>query len=175
MPKRPVAAPVVEAEENEEVEIIAESKVKFTEEELKNIDTKVLQTVAEQLFDDLGEGKNTNSKMRKLILKYQEDHGDLPIEAGQMLLGAESPQKQSPSATLEALAPAGSVRYDLGFTKNLGNYQSLKINVGITLPLEPTDDDIAKAHKAIAISKQIVEKELLDELAEVNAKFGGQA
>lgn len=43
------------------------------------------------------------------------------------------------------------VHIDFGMTKNLGNYESLKFNVGITIPCEPTAEDIdATYHEARA-------------------------
>ena len=62
-----------------------------------------------------------------------------------------------------------NVYYEKSVTKNLGNYESAKVTVGVTLPICPTKDEIALIRKTLEIGDEIVTKELeiqLEELTE---------
>lgn len=72
-------------------------------------------------------------------------------------------RKTIPS-TEEESKPIGSVYVERGFTKNMGDFNSAKMSVGITLPLNPTKEDIASAVKTIKIAEDIIEAELDAEL-----------
>lgn len=51
------------------------------------------------------------------------------------------------------------VFFSMGLTINLGNYESLKIDSGVTLPVEPDDDITETADKAYKfVRKEIKEK-----------------
>lgn len=64
----------------------------------------------------------------------------------------------------------GSVYYEKSLTKNLGNYESAKITVGVTLPFSPSKEDIANAEKTIQIADDIVTAELELQLKELEVK-----
>jgi len=60
----------------------------------------------------------------------------------------------------------GEVRYSQGVTLNLGNFESQRIDVGITLPiLDDTDPE-----DALAACVHFVEKELSKQLAEAKGE-----
>lgn len=61
----------------------------------------------------------------------------------------------------------GSVTYGLKEVKNLGNYESLHITVQVTLPLEPTADDLKNAQATMLVAKEMCLQQLnadMDEL-----------
>ena len=53
-----------------------------------------------------------------------------------------------------------SVYYEKSLTKNLGDYNSAKITVGITLPINPTEEVLASVKSTIEIADNIVTEEL---------------
>ena len=57
--------------------------------------------------------------------------------------------------------------YDKSVTKNLGNYESAKVTVGVTLPIQPTDEEVALIRKTLEIGDEIVTKELEIQLKEL--------
>ena len=57
-----------------------------------------------------------------------------------------------------------SIYYEKSFTKNLGNYESAKVVVGVTLPLEPTKRELELVSETITIADEIVTKELATQI-----------
>jgi len=53
-----------------------------------------------------------------------------------------------------------NVTYEKSLTKNLGNYESAKITVAVTLPIDPTPDEIAVIKKTLEVADGIVTDEL---------------
>ena len=53
-----------------------------------------------------------------------------------------------------------NVYYEKSVTKNLGNYESAKVTVGVTLPIEPTSEEVALVKKTLEIGDEIVTQEL---------------
>ena len=53
-----------------------------------------------------------------------------------------------------------SVYYEKSITKNLGNYESAKITVGVTLPLEPTAEELKAVSRTFIQADEVVTKEL---------------
>lgn len=60
-----------------------------------------------------------------------------------------------------------NVYYEKSVTKNLGNYESAKVTVGVTLPISPTEDEIALIKETLEIGDEIVTKELEIQLKEL--------
>ena len=60
-----------------------------------------------------------------------------------------------------------NVYYEKSLTKNLGNYESAKITVGVTLPISPTDDEVALIKKTLEVGDEIVTEELEVQLKEL--------
>ena len=60
-----------------------------------------------------------------------------------------------------------NIYYEKSVTKNLGNYESAKVTVGVTLPIQPTDEEIALIRKTLEIGDEIVTKELEIQLKEL--------
>lgn len=60
-----------------------------------------------------------------------------------------------------------NVYYEKSVTKNLGNYESAKVTVGVTLPIQPTSDEIAAVKTTIEQADDIVTKELIVQLKEL--------
>lgn len=48
--------------------------------------------------------------------------------------------------SVKSSAPMASVHISMGVTRNLGNYESVKVSVGVTLPCLPTAEDIDETY-----------------------------
>ena len=60
-----------------------------------------------------------------------------------------------------------TIYYEKSVTKNLGNYESAKVTVGVTLPICPTKEEIAEIQETIEVGDEIVTKELEVQLKEL--------
>lgn len=60
-----------------------------------------------------------------------------------------------------------NIYYEKSVTKNLGNYESAKVTVGVTLPIQPTDEEVALIRKTLEVGDEIVTKELEIQLKEL--------
>lgn len=61
----------------------------------------------------------------------------------------------------------GNVYYEKSVTKNLGNYESAKVTVGVTLPLDPKEDTIASIKRTLEIADQVITEELEIQIKEL--------
>ncbi len=60
-----------------------------------------------------------------------------------------------------------NVYYEKSVTKNLGNYESAKVTVGVTLPVNPTEGEIAVIKETLETADNIVTRELEIQLEEL--------
>ena len=60
-----------------------------------------------------------------------------------------------------------NVYYEKSVTKNLGNYESAKVTVGVTLPIEPTEEEVVVIKKTLEKGDEIVTTELEVQLKEL--------
>ena len=60
-----------------------------------------------------------------------------------------------------------NIYYEKSVTKNLGNYDSAKVTVGVTLPINPSDEEMTEIKKTIEIGDNIVTDELEIQLKEL--------
>lgn len=63
-----------------------------------------------------------------------------------------------------------TVYYEKSVTKNLGNYESAKVTVGVTLPIDPTSVEVEEIKKTIEVADGIVTDELEVQLKEIVSK-----
>lgn len=77
--------------------------------------------------------------------------------------------KTSPTAD-EHFKSDTSVYYEKSLTKNLGNYESARVTVGVTLPINPTGSDVAAVKATIEVADDIVTDELEVQLKELLGK-----
>lgn len=61
----------------------------------------------------------------------------------------------------------GSVTYSIREVKNLGNYETLQLNVSVTLPFNPTDDEIKAAKSTLAKAKELCVEQLENDMKEL--------
>lgn len=78
-------------------------------------------------------------------------------------------EQQTPLGTLVSDKPMATVFVSLGMTKNLGNYESLKMTVGVTLPSEPNDQALEATY---GVAKAWCDEHLNQIVAEVNSELG---
>ena len=60
-----------------------------------------------------------------------------------------------------------NIYYEKSVTKNLGNYESAKVTVGVTLPISPSREEVALVKKTIEVADEIVTEELEVQLKEL--------
>ena len=72
--------------------------------------------------------------------------------------GSTTPKK-STEATLEAVTNS-SINYEKKVTVNLGDYNSVSIKVGVTLPLNPTKEMLENVDETIEVAIELVENKV---------------
>lgn len=75
--------------------------------------------------------------------------------------------EKSVSTVTELREGRNNVYYEKSITKNLGNYESAKVTVGVTLPIKPTAEEISLIRETLEIGDEIVTKELEVQLKEL--------
>lgn len=60
-----------------------------------------------------------------------------------------------------------SVSYRMSYTKNLGNYESIKIEVGVELPLDIDDSTLTKVDELLVVAKKVVVDRLDSDLKDI--------
>mgnify|MGYP001160454111 FL=1 len=60
-----------------------------------------------------------------------------------------------------------NVYYEKSITKNLGNYESTKVTVGVVLPISPTEKDVADFKATLEVADGIVTDELAIQLKDI--------
>ena len=61
----------------------------------------------------------------------------------------------------------GTVTVSKGFTKNLGEYNSTRYEVSITVPINPTKEELAEAKSTVRIVTELCDEELENILADL--------
>lgn len=79
----------------------------------------------------------------------------------------KAPKKESSDVVERLRSGNCNIYYEKSVTKNLGNYESAKVTVGVTLPIEPSKDEVALIKKTIEIGDEIVTEELEVQLKEL--------
>lgn len=74
---------------------------------------------------------------------------------------------KSDSVVKDLREGGNNIYYEKSVTKNLGNYESAKVTVGVTLPIQPTDEEVALIRKTLEVGDEIVTKELEIQLKEL--------
>lgn len=59
-----------------------------------------------------------------------------------------------------SISESGLIHYEKGVTKNMGDYNSAKVSVGITMPFNPTAKQIEEAKATITLCCKIVDSEI---------------
>ncbi len=80
---------------------------------------------------------------------------------------AKMDETEQHQATRTTIGP--SVYFEKSVTKNMGDFNSAKVTVGITLPIDFTRDDLAKVRKTIETADKIVTSELESQVDELIA------
>lgn len=65
--------------------------------------------------------------------------------------------------------PMASVEFSIGLTRNLGNYESVRIHVGVTMPCPATPDEIDNAYHE---AKGWVDNRIEQVSAEIDSELG---
>lgn len=65
---------------------------------------------------------------------------------------------------VEEVTQPASVYVEKSVTKNLGDYNSCKITVGVTLPVDPTKELLKAVEHAVEVAVQLVDKRLEHEV-----------
>ena len=54
----------------------------------------------------------------------------------------------------------GTVYVEKGVTKNMGDFNSARVTIGVTLPINPTESEIKDAVKTISIANKLIDEEM---------------
>jgi len=162
MPKREEVEEVVQTEPKKDTATVSQGVI-YTEQQLRGMEDSLEAILAIYGVDPKKvDGRNTAAKFTRLILAAQAEalakHGKTP----DALLSFSPVKDEVATATLATVKPAGTVDVSIGLTKNLGDFNSLKYGVGVTLPLDPTPADLDSARKTIDIARKLV-MEKMDE------------
>lgn len=77
-------------------------------------------------------------------------------------------RKEGSSEVVRTLREGNNnIYYEKSVTKNLGNYESAKVTVGVTLPISPTTEEVALVKRTIEVADEIVTEELEVQLKEL--------
>lgn len=89
----------------------------------------------------------------------------------------EAPQKSTakpsksttakPTTNVEVEEGKASVSYTISITKNLGDYESLKIQAGITIPYGASDDLLKKLDDLLVVSREKVVGRLQKDISDI--------
>lgn len=80
----------------------------------------------------------------------------------------KKPEGEASPKVVESLRKGlNNVYYEKSVTKNLGNYESAKVTVGITLPIDPTEEEVKLIKATIIRADEIVTDELETQLKEL--------
>ena len=81
-----------------------------------------------------------------------------------------TPQKQvKPSSNTKVEDGAGSVQYTVSITKNLDNFESLKIQAGITIPHGASDEYMKELDDLVTVARDVVVSRLMSDLKNLAA------
>ena len=71
-------------------------------------------------------------------------------------------KKEEEMAKVENLvvSEAGQLYYEKGVTKNMGDYNSARVTVGVTLPFNPTETQVEAAKLTMRVACQLVDDEI---------------
>lgn len=78
--------------------------------------------------------------------------------------------KKTTDPVMELRDSGCTVYYEKSLTKNMGNYESAKVTVGVTLPISPTKEEIVQIKTTIEQADAIVTEELEVQLKEFDGK-----
>ena len=76
----------------------------------------------------------------------------------------ESKAKTAPKKGEAAEHARNTVYVEKSVTKNMGDYNSARVSIGMTVPVDPTDDELNKLHEAATIGIEIVDELLTKEI-----------
>lgn len=78
------------------------------------------------------------------------------IEPTDNTMVVDKSKQQSTTASTKVEEGKASVSYTLSITKNIGNYESLKIQAGITIPHEASEEVLKDLDKLMVVAKEKV-------------------
>ena len=99
----------------------------------------------------------------KPIYYLLKNEKNMPSPGSKKLIGGEASSEVIKSLRIGNC----NVYYEKSVTKNLGNYESAKVTVGVTLPIEPTEEEVAIIKKTLEKGDEIVTAELEVQLKEL--------
>lgn len=84
--------------------------------------------------------------------------------------GAETHTTETPLPPVMVSGQPALVEVAIGLTRNLGNYESVRLHVGLTLPCPPTEEEINNAYDE---AKGWVDSRIESLSAEIDKELGG--
>lgn len=141
----------------------------FTEAELRSKENDELTAMLAcyKVDPKKEDGKNTTLKLVKLFLQAQQKC----LQAGKKTPAALEAFKSGGQLAAITASTKPTVTYSVSFTKNMENYESLKVMAEVTLPVNPTSQELADAKNTLAVAKELVESQLLNDIDGIAQSF----
>lgn len=126
------------------------------------------------------ETRNTNKKLRELVLEKQmeivKDSLETPIEIRNEFSDILFPNKEVAQASpiqelIQASNRRGEVTYAMAMLINTGNYENVRVETSVSLPLDFTDQDLKDAEEAMNVARKLVVEKLAKDAEEVRNDF----
>lgn len=96
------------------------------------------------------------------MLKKQRTRGSVSVSSQTKINGSNESKETTDSAYVELNTPSPAyVKVSGGLTKNMGDYNSVRIDVAVTMPCLPTDQDVRSTYESVSkLVDELLSKEL---------------
>lgn len=90
-----------------------------------------------------------NPVAESLVKKAQAMKATLPVAvvSTEHKSGAETHLTETPFVPIQTQGTPALVEVSIGLTRNLGNFESVRLHVGLTLPCNPSEEEINSAYE----------------------------
>ncbi len=112
------------------------------------------ETVLADTIETVPTPKKRKSRAKPTLVEIP-----LPVPTGE---GDELPFTDMPELSAPVVNDGGMVHVEKSFTKNLGDYNSAKVTVGLTMPVGATAADFERAKVTYVTTSNVVDEFLLE-------------
>jgi len=84
-----------------------------------------------------------------------------------IIVKTDGEERMSGELVVSETKPIGTVYVEKGVTKNMGDFNSARVTVGVTLNINPTKAEIAEAKATITVVTEMLDTELERQVSEL--------